>query len=633
MYLFLLLPLFSFLFLTWICFARLRLSAPVTRLRIALLTSGLIISMFIVLVTETLSAFRLINIDAILIAWTALLVLSVLYIYYHRNSIGSFRDLWKPFLYILRQPLVIVMVILLFISLIVAVSYPPNNFDSMTYHMARVAHWEQNQSIAHYRTHIDRQLVYPPFAEWVILHLQIITGGDRFANAVQLFFLILGINLVSLIASELKASRKQQLISGLMACFIPMAVLQSNTTQNDIVVSFYILSFVFFIIRLMKHHDAFGLILAGVSLGISWLTKGTAYIFTLFFCLWPLISLARDYRLSKSLLLKRAFSYCVIPLIAIAINYAHYSRNTFLTGSAFGDANLGTANARFAVKDLTMVAVKNVMNHLPMSGTIIRGVEKIGSHFGVDVSNPDFSMTSILLMVRGLSFHEDLAQNFLHVFLAGLFLLRIIVSAKRRKELSSLYLLYLASILGSIILFCVLLKWQPWSNRLETPVFMLLCVFLGIEVGKLNRKAGLFCTIPVIVYGFVTLSLNSMHFILPISRSVFAVGYQRFVFGGEDMSKIKAYLDAKHVKNIGIYLGSDSHDYPFYKSFQAGSDGKRKFNHVFVTNASMKYVDNFVPDVIISYETNRSDYNLGERTFYQVAKSNSIALFEPREQN
>lgn len=31
---------------------------------------------------------------------------------------------------------------------IVALSYPPNNYDSMTYHMARVAHWEQERSVA-----------------------------------------------------------------------------------------------------------------------------------------------------------------------------------------------------------------------------------------------------------------------------------------------------------------------------------------------------------------------------------------------------------------------------------------------------------------------------------------------------
>ena len=43
-------------------------------------------------------------------------------------------------------------VVLLFLALL----YPPNNYDSMTYHMARVAHWIQNQSIGHYPTSLKQ---------------------------------------------------------------------------------------------------------------------------------------------------------------------------------------------------------------------------------------------------------------------------------------------------------------------------------------------------------------------------------------------------------------------------------------------------------------------------------------------
>src|SRR6185436_4583982 len=67
----------------------------------------------------------------------------------------------------------------------IALLAPPNNWDSMTYHMPRVAHWAQAGSVAHYPTHILRQLWLGPWAEFGILHLYVLAGGDRLANLVQ----------------------------------------------------------------------------------------------------------------------------------------------------------------------------------------------------------------------------------------------------------------------------------------------------------------------------------------------------------------------------------------------------------------------------------------------------------------
>ena len=71
--------------------------------------------------------------------------------------------------------------------------------------MSRVVHWQQNHSIARYPTHILRQLVLPPGAEVAILHLQILSDSDRFANLVQWFSVAAGLCGVSLIAKELRA--------------------------------------------------------------------------------------------------------------------------------------------------------------------------------------------------------------------------------------------------------------------------------------------------------------------------------------------------------------------------------------------------------------------------------------------
>ena len=61
---------------------------------------------------------------------------------------------------------------------IIALSFPPNNFDSMTYHMARIMHWMQHQNIEYFATHIERQNWAGPFAEYIIIHRYILTKSD-----------------------------------------------------------------------------------------------------------------------------------------------------------------------------------------------------------------------------------------------------------------------------------------------------------------------------------------------------------------------------------------------------------------------------------------------------------------------
>ncbi|MDR1089529.1 MAG: hypothetical protein LBL79_00500 [Prevotella sp.] len=43
----------------------------------------------------------------------------------------------------------------LIITFFLALAYPPNNWDSMTYHLPRIEHWIQNGNLDHYYTSIS----------------------------------------------------------------------------------------------------------------------------------------------------------------------------------------------------------------------------------------------------------------------------------------------------------------------------------------------------------------------------------------------------------------------------------------------------------------------------------------------
>ena len=77
-------------------------------------------------------------------------------------------------------PLLFVLPIGVIVSLtgLIAFVAPPNNYDSMTYHLGRVVHWIQNHSVQHYPTNIDRQLFMPPWAEFAITHFYLLSTDD-----------------------------------------------------------------------------------------------------------------------------------------------------------------------------------------------------------------------------------------------------------------------------------------------------------------------------------------------------------------------------------------------------------------------------------------------------------------------
>ena len=59
------------------------------------------------------------------------------------------------------------------------------NMDSLSYHMARVMHWIQQRSVAHYPTNMEGQIVMGPWSGFVQTHLLLMWGDDRFENMLQ----------------------------------------------------------------------------------------------------------------------------------------------------------------------------------------------------------------------------------------------------------------------------------------------------------------------------------------------------------------------------------------------------------------------------------------------------------------
>ena len=96
--------------------------------------------------------------------------------------------------------------------------------------------------MAHYPTHVTRQLWLGPGAEFAIAHLYILTGGDRLANLVQWAAFAGCVIGSAIVAGELGGGPRARALAAIACATLPMAIAQASSTQNDLVASFWVLS-------------------------------------------------------------------------------------------------------------------------------------------------------------------------------------------------------------------------------------------------------------------------------------------------------------------------------------------------------------------------------------------------------
>jgi hypothetical protein len=382
-----------------------------------------------------------------------------------------------------------VILILATIALIALIA-PPSTDDSMSYHMARVVHWQQNHSIAHYPTHILRQLVLPPWAELAILHFQILSGGDRFANLVQWFSVAGGLVGVSLIAEELGADVRGQILSVVVCATLPMAILQASSTQNDAAVAFWLICLVYFLLVMRRRQEWFYPYLAGMSLGLALLTKATAYLLAPPFLIWFGVHLLRTMRLRawKPLL--------IVAVTALVLNLGHYTRNIRSFGhplnpgpvDLFDNLNETVSPSAIFSNALRDIALHAVVPSDRLTAVVQRAVEAVHSYLNIDVNDPRTTLSDTpKFQLLGLPpLHEDTVGNSIHLMLIVFSTIAVVALWRDRKWRA--VAIYAICVPIGLLLIAFYLKWAPWIARYHLASFMLWSPVVGLMLATLPKK-------------------------------------------------------------------------------------------------------------------------------------------------
>ncbi len=470
------------------------------------------------------------------------------------------------------------------LELVIALAAPPNNWDSMTYHMSRVMHWAQNGSVAFYPTHIQRQLYTGPGAEYVILHAQILTGGDRLANLVQWGAMAGSLAAVSLLGAGFGLGPRGQLLAAVFAGTLPMGVLQATSTQNDYVTGFWLLCFLVFASRTERAWRWRDVGLASAALGLALLTKPTAYVFAAPFVAWWGLRALVERRLR------------VVPILAAAativllLNGAFYARNYALWRNPISrghESGWKFLNESFTPRDMASGIVRDLALHagLPWEPWNRWVEERVSALLGDSLNDPLTTWKGTRFARPRFSYHEDEAGNPLHLALIALAYatMACVPSVRRRPGLVP----HALALLGAFLLFAVLLKWDPWHGRLHLPLFLAAAPMVAAALEpRWGPCGGAVLAALMLVAGTPFLLFNSLRPLVGRSSVLVADRTSQYFRGRPDLFEpyraAADWLTREGHKDVGLFLGPDDWEYPLWVLLAERGSGFR-LHHVDVS--------------------------------------------------
>ena len=176
---------------------------------------------------------------------------------------------------------------------------PMNDWDALSYHLARAALWKQEHGLGYLDVPHDSRLNHnPPNAEIGQLATMLLAGNDRYVALPQLAAYGALLACVAGLARRIGLEAREAVFAALAFGTLPLLLLQASGALNDLVVASFLAAAALFVLR----PTASGLMLAALAVGLAVGTKFTALLVfpTLAFVAlvgtrprrWPAVALA-----------------------------------------------------------------------------------------------------------------------------------------------------------------------------------------------------------------------------------------------------------------------------------------------------------------------------------------------------
>lgn len=479
------------------------------------------------------------------------------------------------------------------ICFLIAIFTPPNNYDSMTYHMSRVGYWYQYGTLEHFFTNSYRQLSLSPGAEIMILWTVIISNSDILANCVQLICFWGILILIYAMARWLGFDQKSSLFAMLCATTIPILILESTNTQNDLVACFFIIACLYFLLKFLNFKSHIYLFLSCFSGAIAVLVKSYVGIYIPIFLLLFFIPAVIERRKIRSL----AKWVMLFTLIFALISSPYLIRNYNYYENPLGP-NLGPTTFTYGDHNVKFF-IENSIKNIGLNIEFPHGLERLRKpsdtilYYIFDRLNISHGYPRIPYVYHFRTFVPNMDKSGVGLPILVLFFVVIYISTrnlisniktKSYFDVKSIY--FIIFILCSLAFNYTLYCW-PWNTRFQITLIVMLCPLLSLICMKYNTKTIIhFCVIILvfgaIVFGTMSAVSNVSKPIVPLS--IIAKGdisyiNESILFMSREQVMLNGYIfydpymaieSAKpKINRLGVCLGGDDMDYPaFGKNFK-----------------------------------------------------------------
>nr|MDQ2900257.1 glycosyltransferase family 39 protein [Acidobacteriota bacterium] len=236
--------------------------------------------------------------------------------------------------------------------------------------------------------------------------------------------------------------------------------------------SFWLIAAVYFAVRYTRTLSVTDVAALGFSIGLAVLTKGTALI------LVPPVIAAALAPLIPHHWKKLAPALCGIALCVALVNAPFYARYFRDTGGHF--ASFGLNNDKLSLRATASNLLRNGATELgSANATWDRAIYRLtaAAHrkSGVPLNDPATTYWGCAFGIPQTSTHEALAPNLAHALLLIAAFFPLAWYAGRYPRWMLLY----AGMLAAFVLFCAMLKYQPYHPRLLLPLYAVGCILIG----------------------------------------------------------------------------------------------------------------------------------------------------------
>ncbi|MEU8332311.1 glycosyltransferase family 39 protein [Micromonospora sp. NPDC048839] len=398
---------------------------------------------------------------------------------------------------------------LVLVELLVALLAEPNNFDSQTYHLPKVEHWVAQGDLDFWPTAIHRQVTIPPGAEYLLLHLRLLTGGDHLYNLVQWAAGVLCLLVAARITAQLGGGRRAQLITVFVLTTTPMVVLQATSTQTDLVCAAWVACAATLVLDGLRRRTGWGTLLGlGAAAGLTAVTKTSGLIAVgPLLVLWGLAQLrlalaarapAGEVATSRSVaqVARVVCGSVLIVLVAAVVVGPFLARVTAEFGHPLGPPRLRESipMERHDPPSILINALR--IGHTAFDTPLaplrqLGGKAIIGGADAIGVDPQDRAITFGRERFPEPAWYPD--EDRVAFPVAGaLALIGAVVALARPRRIDSGQVgplrAYAVVVLATVLLHTSMIKWQPWGNRLLLYALVLAVPLAGLWLDALLRR-------------------------------------------------------------------------------------------------------------------------------------------------